>query len=408
METPRVPVQIVDRSERVQAALRFAAGPSVAGSLSSGLCYLCDQLSLMIDAPAVSVYVLEGADDLVLRGTHGYDRDAIGEVRLKVGQGITGTAVEAMRPVTVDDAGLSAQFAYFPQLAEERYPAYLAVPLVSGSRARGAVVLQRGKGPFTEDDFVLAMAATRALTALVESQHPADATLLLHGDGNRRGRVIGVATMLSRALPRRDPRRTDPGPMAVQLQQAFAAVREEVLQLADRARATLREPCKELEEIRSSLEDVRLQERALEHVAQGTSPSLALERIAAEVARALAQHTGSARRAVDVEAFLGEVAHRLAGLESHRVRRGELLVAVYLPGLQALRAWAHGAVGAVCAEAGGDSTGVPLLTALGLPVVSGVRAVFTATAQGARVAIDSDSGEVNVNPTAAQAAALRR
>ena len=196
--------------------------------------------------------------------------------------------------------------------------------------------------------------------------------------------------------------------MANQLKQAFAAVREDVLQLADRARAALREPCKELEEIRSSLEDVRLQERALEHVEQGTSPSLALERIAGEVARTLAQHSGSARRAVDVEAFLGEVAHRLAGLESHRVRRGELLVAVYLPGLAALRAWAHGAVGAVCAEAGGDSTGVPLLTALSIPVVSGVRAVFTATSPGARVAIDSDTGEVNINPSAAQAAALRR
>jgi phosphoenolpyruvate-protein kinase (PTS system EI component) len=41
-------------------------------------------------------------------------------------------------------------------------------------------------------------------------------------------------------------------------------------------------------------------------------------------------------------------------------------------------------------------------------VFSGVRAVFTATSPGARVAIDSDTGEVNINPSAAQAAALRR
>ena len=36
--------------------------------------------------------------------------DAIGEVRMKVGQGITGTCVESMSPVTVDDARLTEQF----------------------------------------------------------------------------------------------------------------------------------------------------------------------------------------------------------------------------------------------------------------------------------------------------------
>src|SRR5205807_838041 len=80
-------------------------------------------------------------------------------------------------------------------------------------------------------------------------------------------------------------------------------------------------------------------------------PSLALERIAAEFARTLASHGPAARRAVDVEAFLGAVAHRYAGLEPVRVRRGELIVAVHVSGLSALRAWASGAVGALCAGA---------------------------------------------------------
>jgi len=130
-------VQIVARSDRVQAALRFAAGASGAGSLSAGLCYLCEQLGGMTGSPVASVYVLEGADELVLRGTYGFTLEAIGEVRMKVGQGITGTCVESMSPVTVNDARLSEQFEYFPQLAEERYPAFLAIPLLSGARPRG-------------------------------------------------------------------------------------------------------------------------------------------------------------------------------------------------------------------------------------------------------------------------------
>ncbi len=404
MTTPRVPVQIPSRSMRVQAALRFAAGPTPGSSLSTSLCFLCEQLAAMTGSPIASAYVLEPGDELVLRGTWGYQREVLGEVRLKVGQGITGTCVETMRPVTVDDARVSAQFEYFPQLAEERFPAFLAVPLLSGGRPRGALVLQRESGPFTEEDMVLAAGATRALTAAIEAERPEGAHLILQGAGNRCGRALGLATLLSRALPRRDARQAPPGQLAA----AFKAVREEILQLADRARAALAAPCRELEETCSTLQDVRVEERAQEHLAAGVPPALALERIAGEVARSLGSHGPAARRAVDIEAFLGAVAHRLSGTEPQRVRRGELLVSVHLPGLTALRGWAAGATGAVCATPPEDSTGVPLLTALGLPVVCGLRQIFESTSQGNRVALDADTGEVIVNPSAAQAAAWRK
>ena len=399
-----MPVQIFDRSARLQAALKFAAGAAPGGALSAGLSYFCEQLAAVCVSPIASVYVLEAGHELVLRGTHGYAQEVLGEVRMKVGQGITGTCVETLRPVTVDDARFTEQFEYFPQLAEERYPAFLAVPLLSGSRPRGALVLQRETGPFPEEVLLLAVTASRALAALVEAEHPAGAHVIVHGEGNGRGRALGLATLLSRALPRRDPRQAP----AEDLAAAFAAVRNEVRQLAERARAALREPCRPLEEVCSSLEDVRLDERAQEHLSRGVAPSLALERIAGEVARSLGDQGPAARRAVDVEAFLGAVAHRLAGLEPQRLRRGELLVSVHLPGLLALRGWAAGATGAVCAALAADSTGAALLTALGLPVVCGVRQIFGAVSQGDRVALDGDSGEVIVNPSAAQSAAWRR
>lgn len=400
-----MPVRIVSSSPRVQAALKFAAGASPGGTLSSGLSFLCHQLAVLCEAPVASVYVLEQGDELVLRGTHGYDEDVIGEVRLAVGQGITGTAVETMRPVTVNDARLTEQFAYFPQLAEERYPAFLAIPIVAGSRARGALVLQRERGPFSESDLLLAILCTRAIAALLEAQHPQGANLLFHGEGNQRGRALGMAAVLSRAIPRRRAQKAH-GPD--DLRAAFAAVREEMLALAGRARAACAEPPRVLEEICLSLVDVRLEERAHEHLASGVGASLALERIAAEVARALGDQGPASRRAVDIEAFLGAVAHRLSGLEPSRVRRGELIIGVHLPGLAALRAWGQGATGAICATGAEASTGVALLTALGLPVVCGVRQIFQGTGNGDRIALDSGTGEVIVNPTAAQSAAWRR
>lgn len=399
-----MPVQIVSTSPRVQAALKLAAGPSPGGSLASGLAFICAQLAVLCDSPIASVYVLEPGDELVLRGNHGYDADVLGEVRLKVGQGITGTAVESMRPVTVDDARVTEQFAYFPQLAEERYPAFLAVPLLSGSRPRGALVLQREEGPFSERDLLLAVSCTRTIAALIDAQHPQGANLLFHGTGNGRGRTLGMAAVLSRAIPRRRGDKAHGDALAA----AFKATREEVHALAEKARAACEAPPRELDEITTTLDDVRLEERAQEHLKAKVGPSLALERIAAEYARALAGHGPAARRAVDVEAFLGAVAHRLSGLEPARLRRGELLVGVHLPGLSVLRAWSHGATGAICVADAAASTGVALLTALGLPVACGVRQIFQGVGNGDRIALDSDSGEVIVNPTAAQAAGWRR
>src|SRR2546430_3766238 len=165
------------RSPRRDAALGLAAGHST-GTLSATLNYLCDLLAALCASPIASVYVLEDRDDLVLRGNHGFPDAVLGEVRLKVGQGITGTALETMRPMTVDDAALVEQFEYFPQLAEERYPAFLALPLLAGARPRGVLVLQREQGPFSEPDVLLAPADTRAITPVLEPHHPQGANSL--------------------------------------------------------------------------------------------------------------------------------------------------------------------------------------------------------------------------------------
>jgi phosphotransferase system enzyme I (PtsP) len=411
-EMLQVPVQIVSGLPRIEAALRFAAGATPSGSLAANLSYLCAQLSLLANAPIASVYVLEGKDDLVLRGNHGFNAEALGEVRLKVGEGITGKAVETMRPVTVSDAGLTAQFAYFPQLAEERYPAFLAVPLLAASRPRGALVLQRVAGPFTEEDLLLALLASRTFTALVELEHPQGASSVLNGEGNERGRAVGIARVLSRVMPRREgQKRLDAeGQRAArnELAEAFAAERAELSELIERARAQAKAPTRAFDELATMLDDGRLIERAGEHVSAGLGPSQALERIAAEAARVLASHGAVARRALDVEAFVGGVAHRRAGLEADRVRRGEVMVAVHLSGPAALRGWAQGVTGALCSTDASESSGCAVLTALGLPVVSGLRQLFDWVGNGDRVGLDADKGEAIVNPSAAQAASFRK
>jgi phosphotransferase system enzyme I (PtsP) len=411
MNSPRVPALIIG-GPRVDAALKFAAGADPSGDLGTSLRYLCEVLSSLCNAPVASVYVLEGKDDLVLRGNFGFPARAIGEVRLTVGQGITGTAVETLRPVSVDDAGLTAQFAFFPQLAEERYPAFLAVPLLDGARPRGALVLQREQGPFTEADALLALSCARTLAALLDGEHMQGAQSQLTGAGNGCGRTLGMVRLLSRAIARREGRTgLDAAGRAAAIKKVvadFAAERDELRELIAKARGAATHPAQFPIELETVIEDERTVERVAEHIEAGLSPSQALERIAAESARTLAAHGPLTRRALEVEALASAVAHRHAGLASDRIRRGELLVGVQIPTLVALRGWEQGAVGALCSGAAEESPGVSLFTALGLPAVSGLRALFDRVGNGEKVALDATTGEVLVNPSAADAAGWRR
>jgi hypothetical protein len=63
------------------------------------------KIAAIIGADVASLYLLEpDGEELVLRGNVGFPQRARGTVRLPVGEGITGMAVECMRPISVVQA----------------------------------------------------------------------------------------------------------------------------------------------------------------------------------------------------------------------------------------------------------------------------------------------------------------
>src|SRR5262245_39907950 len=102
------------------------------------------RIAAIVGADVASLYLLEGeGDELVLRGNVGFPLDVRGNVRLSVGEGITGMAVECLRPISVIQAPEHKAFRAFPELQEDRFPVFLAVPILGHQRALGALVVQR-------------------------------------------------------------------------------------------------------------------------------------------------------------------------------------------------------------------------------------------------------------------------
>ena len=99
-------------------------------------------VSSVVPCDSCFIYVLE-EDDLVLRASKTPHPDVVDRLTLRVGQGITGWVAEHRQPVAVGrHAFEDPRFQTFNELPEDRYEAFLSVPLLSRSKLVGVINLQ--------------------------------------------------------------------------------------------------------------------------------------------------------------------------------------------------------------------------------------------------------------------------
>jgi signal transduction protein with GAF and PtsI domain len=88
------------------------------------------------------VYVLQG-NELILRASKNPHEDIVDRLKLRVGQGITGWVAEHRETVAVSqNAFQDPRFKVFNELPEDRYEAFLSVPLLCRGRLVGVINLQ--------------------------------------------------------------------------------------------------------------------------------------------------------------------------------------------------------------------------------------------------------------------------
>lgn len=90
---------------------------------------------------ACLVYLIEReAGEIVLRASQVPHQSDLGNIRLKVGEGITGWVVEHRSVVALSsNASADRRFKRFQALVEDTYDAFLSVPLVSGGDVIGVI-----------------------------------------------------------------------------------------------------------------------------------------------------------------------------------------------------------------------------------------------------------------------------
>ena len=427
---------------RLDAMLELAEQASRPAPLPEVLESLCARIAQVLSVEVCSIYLRELVDspgnrrvagDLVLRANAGYSRDAVGRVRMRVGEGLTGFAVECLRPVSVARASTDARNKPFAGMDEERYPSFCAVPLVDGGRAVGALVVQR-KQPraFGQREIVLIAsmappvlfahqrARLRERERMAELAASASATpharvheVTLRGQPAAPGASLGTIAVRRHHQPARAAQAGSLADEHARLGQALAEAADEMTKWVawamswgplDRATmASLISPA------RFVLDDARLRGRMRDHVDDGATAEAAVERVMREYTRVLSSSGEKllVERALEVEALCLRVLNRL-GAPASKLPPGSVLAAGRLTVCDAIELRASHAAGVVLSAPAASSPGLGIAVALQLPVVAGVPELFRWVSDGDRVLVDGDAGTVIVNPSRVDVAAHRK
>jgi uroporphyrinogen-III synthase len=137
-------VSVADPIDQSDIAFLHEIGSRIAAAdpLHAVLDRVVDVVTASVQCDSCFVYVLD-EDALVLRASKNPHPEAVDRLKLRVGEGITGWVAERRQPVAVErDAAGDPRFQAFNELPEDRYEAFLSVPIVSRGRLVGVINVQ--------------------------------------------------------------------------------------------------------------------------------------------------------------------------------------------------------------------------------------------------------------------------
>lgn len=407
-------------------------------------------------ASACSIYLLdEDGETLVLQATKGLNPEAIGRIRIRVGQGIAGACLSARRPIAVEDAELDPRVLVFPESGEKRYRGLLAVPLVVRGLPVGVLTVRTARRrvfPREQIELLEMIAAQvgsivlnarlldRAARAEAERTHEAEpaeearnrarrsgSTDAGEGRSERSGLVLrGIANAPGFALghvhfhvPTLDLGRVEYEPSRSKRaeQRALArALRETIRQLANlrsEAGSRLGEPFADVFTAHIMiLEDHGFRARLVARVEEHGNGVRALVEVMREYQALFASAKDPAirERAIDLEDVVRRAVGELVGVRQHNppLRDGVIVVAETISPSDFALLQTEKIAGIATVHGGPTSHAAIFARSLEIPAVTGLSHLLDAVRPDDEIIVDGVEGIVVVNPTPAQLADHRQ
>jgi phosphotransferase system enzyme I (PtsP) len=422
---PRVHARGNRRLDGILDFLEFAARPMPIVTL---LDEAPRRIAALVDAEVCSLYAVEGdKSEVVMRGNVGFRSDAIGQVRLRVGEGITGETVEYLRPISTETAEQHGAYKHFAGLGEEHFPVFLAVPIRGDRGPLGALVVQRRTRPFRDADVELVAVLGGLIAAAIRHAELIDEArerrarrasggtrkVTLTGMPAISGRALGAVAALRRPAMRaaRRSEHSPSGSDVPQLRSAFSIATRAIHQLLDRASGVgLGREAQFLTVYAEILGDARFRERAADAVGKGVGIARALSAVARDVTRTAASVTRDPfleERARDVEDLCDALTMLARWDKRSAIPSKAILFGDTITVFDALVTTRFHPAGIALSERASGPRARVLLHLMGVPAVSDIKGLFRWASDGDIALLDGDHGLIVLNPSKSEMASLR-
>jgi phosphotransferase system enzyme I (PtsP) len=160
---------MADESQKLDVLADIGRIISQSHDLDETLQNIVQLVADKVSADACSIYLYEEPrGELALRATVGLDAESVGQVRMKVTEGLTGLVVQEIKPVAVKEARDHTRFKFFRVTHEEDYHSYLGVPLIERRSPVGVLAVQTSEPrEFSRGDIRMLETIASQVTGLI-------------------------------------------------------------------------------------------------------------------------------------------------------------------------------------------------------------------------------------------------
>jgi phosphotransferase system enzyme I (PtsP) len=417
------PVPMLDTLHRIVQEVNAARG------LKHALGIIVRRVAEAMGVDVCSVYLIDqDANEYVLMATVGLNADSVGKVRLHRSEGLIGLVGEREEPVNLDNADQHPRFRYFPETGEERFHAFLGVPIIHFRQLLGILVVQQqAVRRFDDDEVAFLMTMAAQLSGAIAHSEASGGIDGLQDDSLRRGSglqgvpgapgvAIGQAMVVyaSADLNAVPDRRSDNPAFEVEaFLAAVQAVREEVTHLAQRLNGAI--PAEEqllFDAYLRMLDSSSLLDETIAAIHRGNWAPGALRETIGKHLKVFADMEDPylRERASDIRDIGRRILMRLQmdSGDNREVPTETVLVGHEISASQLAEIPRERLVGVMSARGSGSSHVAILARALGIPAVMGVGDLPISRLEGKQLVLDGYSGRVFVEPSQAICQEYRR
>jgi signal transduction protein with GAF and PtsI domain len=161
-----------EKTREVDVLHRISESISNTLDLEAVLRHIVDVVVEVTKADACLLYLLsDGRDELILRASKNPHPRLIGRITIGLGEGITGwVARERTRVVIPSNASEDPRFKFFNNLPEDRYQAFVSVPILAKKEVSGVINVQHKRSRrYREDELALLTTIANQVGGAIEN-----------------------------------------------------------------------------------------------------------------------------------------------------------------------------------------------------------------------------------------------